>query len=216
MKIFKCVQYTPAWWEARRGIVTASAADRILTPTGKVSAQQDGYIAELIADIVDLSPNAFSERGRIGTAAMEAGRQAEPKARNWYSMVRNVNVQQVGFVLSDCGRFGGSPDGLVGEEGGLELKCPLLKTQAGYLMDGEVLPNDYKPQVHFHLIVTNRPWWDFMSYAEGLPPLLIRVTPDDYTVKLAEALADFLRKYDAALAKLGVKPNWHREPVEAA
>lgn len=207
MKTFMCVQYSPEWWQIRRGVVTASAADRIITPTGKPSAQADGYIAELIADLVELSPNAFSDRGRMGTPAMEAGRQAEPTARDWYSLTRNVDVQQVGFIRSECGRYGASPDGMIDkaeEPGSLELKCPLLKTHAKYLMEGQVLPSEYKPQVHFQLLVTRRKWVDFMSYAEGLPPLLVRVVPDSYTLLMANMLHDFLTRYDAALAKLGV------------
>lgn len=191
-------QYSPAWWEARCGIPTASSFDRIITPVrGKLSEQCDDYIAELIGDRVCLTPNAFTERGRMGTPEMEAGRIAEPEARKFYSMIREVDVDQVGFVISACGRFGCSPDGLVGEDGALELKCPLLKTQAGYLLKGG-LPPEYKPQVHGQLIVTGRAWIDFLSYAPGLDPLLVRVEPDEYTAKLRNALEAFWERYQRA------------------
>jgi hypothetical protein len=207
MTIIDCIQYDPSWWEARRGIPTASGFDRIITPTGKPSAQADGYIDELIGDLVDLRPNAFSERGRMGTPEMQAGRDAEPAARAWYALESGADVKQVGFCLSDCGRFGCSPDGLVGDDGVLELKCPMLKTQSSYLRKAE-LPNDYRPQVHGHLLVTGRKWVDFMSYAPGLPTFRVTVVPDEYTAKLKAALDEFLVRYAEALAKFNIKPRW--------
>ena len=198
MKIIHCEQLSPEWWEARRGVPTASNFDRIITPkTGKPSAQMDGYIDELIGDLDSLNPPVFSQNGY--TAAMAEGRDSEPEARLFYSLERDVDVCEVGFVLSDCGRFGCSPDGLVDPDGGLELKCPLPRTHVGYVRAGK-LPDEYKPQVHGCLAVTGRAWWDFLSYAPGMPPVLVRVTPDDYTAALKEALEVFWEKYADALA----------------
>lgn len=207
MKLFDCVQYSPEWWEVRCGIPTASAFDRIITAvTGKPSSAARAYMCELAADIACLTPNFFTERdNRPKSYAMENGTNTEPEARRFYEMEREAEVRQVGFILSDCGRYGCSPDGLVGEDGGLELKCPLLKTQAEYLLDGPVLPVAYKPQVHGSLIVTGRKWWDFLSYSPGLPPLLVRVEPDKYTDTLRKILEDFCAEYDRVLAKLGLQ-----------
>lgn len=224
MKVYLMPQYTPEWWEARRGRPTASEFDKILTPTGKRSAQAKRYAARLATELVNLSPTAFSDR-RIGTPAMEAGRRSEPDARRFYSLLRGTDVQQVGFVVSACGRFGCSPDGLVGLEaadagqdeqnglllpwveaeaaGLLELKCPLLETHAEYRVEGDdYLPGEYKPQVHGQLLVTGLPWVDFLSYAEGLDAHLVRVVPDDYTRLLAEALDEFLALYADTARKL--------------
>ena len=93
----------------------------------------------------------------------------------------------------------------------LELKCPQLKTQAGYVLAGEELPSEYRPQVHGHLIVTGRPFVDFLSYSPPLPPLLIRVERSEYTDKLAAELERFHEKYEAARKKLGVT----RKPGDA-
>lgn len=200
MKIFTCVQYSPAWWAVRRGIPTASQFDRVITPrTLKPSAQADAYIAELIADRACQTPPFFTERPMSRDAAN--GLNMEPEARKWYALAADVEVQQVGFCLSDCGRFGCSPDGLVGTGGGLELKCPALKTHVRYLQAG-TLPDEYKAQVHGSLLVTGRDWWDFVSYAPGLPPLRIRVEPDEFTGKLAAALDDFWAKYQRALEQM--------------
>lgn len=212
MKVFDCVQYSPEWYEFRRGVPTASAADRIITAvTAKPSSAARGYMCELAAEIAHLTPNFFTENAnRPKSYAMEQGTSAEPDARAYYESIRNTDVRQVGFCLSDCGRFGASPDGLIGTpekwEGGLELKCPLLKTQAEYLLDG-VLPAEYKPQTHWQLMVTKLPFVDFLSYSIGLPPLLVRVEPDKYTETLKQLAEDFWGKYLEVLRKLGLEPR---------
>ncbi len=95
----------------------------------------------------------------------------------FYEMVKGVEVAKVGFCLSDCKRYGASPDGLVGEDGLLEIKCPTIAVHVGYLLD-KTFPMDYFQQIQGQLFVTGRQWSDFLSYYPGLPPLLIRVTPD--------------------------------------
>lgn len=203
MKIVKCEQYSPEWWEARRGIPTASAFDRIITPTGKLSAQADDYINELIGERVCLTPNFFADNPM--SAAMANGRDCEPQARSWYEL-EHAEVERVGFIMTDDERFGCSPDGLVGSDGCLELKCPKLKTQVKYLLAGG-LPPEYKPQVHGQLIVTGRSWVDFVSYAPGLDKLLVRVTPDAYTKEVKVALEVFYEKYRAAWERIRGKES---------
>jgi hypothetical protein len=204
MKTHMMLQYSPEWWEIRRGVPTASQFDKILTPTGKLSSQATAYIDELIADRFVLNPNFMTERPM--TRAMANGTDMEPEARRWYAMEHpERRVVQVGFCVTDDGRFGCSPDALVGDDGVLELKCPLGKTHVGYLREG-LLPADYRPQCHGHLIVTGRPWVDFVSYAPGLPPFSIRVTADSYTEKLRSALDVFWEQYQATLTAL-LKPK---------
>jgi putative phage-type endonuclease len=199
MKTFMFEQYSPEWWAIRKGVPTASSFDKIITAkTMKPSASQDDYICELIADRVT---EAVPEEDRPMSKAMAAGLEMEPEARRWYELECDQDVVQVGFCLDDKGRFGCSPDGLVGDDGGLELKCPMAKTQAKYLLAG-TLPDEYKGQVHGQMIVTGRKWWDFASYCPGLPPLLIRVTPDAYTDALRAEMEKFWAKYMAALDKL--------------
>ena len=200
MKIHMMVQGTPEWWTVRCGIPTASAADRILTPTGKLSAQAKKYVAELIADRCCLTPNFFTDRPQ--TRDMANGINMEPEARKWYAMERPTSrIQVVGFCVTDDGRFGCSPDALVDDDGVVELKCPKLSTQVEYLEEG-ILPPDYKPQCHMHLIVTGRSYVDFCSYAPGLPGFIVKVTPDDYTAKLRVALEDFHTLYQATIKRI--------------
>lgn len=196
-----CVQGTPEWFEAKRGVPSASNFDRILTPkTCKPSSAQQGLIFELIADIARIGPPPVS----YTNDDIRRGLELEPVARSFYLMERGLlaeDIKQVGFVLTDDRRFGCSPDSLVGEDGLLELKCPKLEVQAEYLWTGE-LPATYKCQVHGQLIVTGRKWVDFMSYSPGLDPFLIRVTPDEFTAKLREALDLFHNDFVAAKSKL--------------
>ncbi len=205
MKIIDCEQGTGEWWEAKRGIPSASNFDRIFTPkTMKPSAQADKYIYELVADLASLTPPYFTNQGRPINAAMQNGINSEPDARKWFELRFDVDVHRVGFCTSDDSRIGASPDGLIGDDQGLELKCPELKTQVEYLVDG-TLPDAYKCQVHGSMIVTGRKVWHFLSYAPGLPPFHVRVEPDEFTAKLAVALDDFVKRYDEVLARFGIK-----------
>ena len=202
MKIIEGEQYTDLWHAVRRGIPTASEMGRIITPAqGKLSASADGYIAQLIGDLLD---PFYPRKDSIATAAMRNGTMMEPESRRFYEMDRACEVKQVCFCISDCGRFGSSVDGLIGDDGCLECKNPSPAVHVSYLLNG-TLPIEYKAQVNWHLVVTGRKWTDFLSYCPGFAPFLVRVEPDDFTKKLAECLEQFHEKYLAALKKLGLE-----------
>jgi hypothetical protein len=206
VKIHHMVQYTPEWWKARAGKITASSADRIITPGGKPSAQVDDYLDELVADILyGAHPNFFSDRPV--TRAMEAGRETEPQARAYYAMNHDEwEVRQIGGIETDDGQFWCSPDAIATKGGAkrvTELKCPMFKTQVKYLRLG-VLPAEYRPQCHAHLLIAGEEFEavDFLSYAVGAPPFEITVYRDEFTVKLAAAMKEAAEKLQAALAKI--------------
>lgn len=215
MREFNCVQYSPDWWQLRCGLPTASAFDRIITAVkGEPSKAARPYQYELAAEVAGYHlPNFFTEReNRPKSYAMANGTNTEPEARRYYEMHREVKVRQVGFCLSDCGRFGCSPDAVIDDSpdgaGGLELKVPEAKTHFGYCFE-EKLPDDYRAQVHGQLIVTGWKWVDFMSYVPHVPhnTFLIRVYPDAFTEKLRGVLAEFLDEYDKVLDRLGLTEN---------
>ncbi len=191
MIIHNFPQYSIEWWSARRGIPTASAFKRILSPGGKLSKSADDYACELIADKYTDIPTDYSD---YMSKEMLNGLNFEDEARSFYCMTENADLKPVGFATTDDGRFGCSPDSGVGEDGGLEIKCPMAKTHIGYLIEGG-LPADYKPQVHGQLVVTGWKWVDFVSYCRGLPPLKVRVVRDEYTELLASALEQFHQRY---------------------
>jgi len=202
MKVFDCLQGSKQWHDSRRGVPTASRFDMILQPHKcKPSASQDRLINQLIAETYS---NIWPEVAGYISPAMDHGTKTESTARARYELETDIDVQQVGFCLSDCGRFGCSPDGLVGSDGGVEIKCPERATHVQYVRDG-VLPLEYKAQIHGCLIVTGRAWWDFWSYAENLPSFKIRVYPDDFTKLLHEEVLRFVDKYQAALSAIEEK-----------
>lgn len=204
MIVHDCKQYDDLWWKVRRGVPTASNAKKIITPAkGELSKSAEGYACELIAELYDLE---YGPRDEFATAAMRNGTIMEPEARRFYEFDTGMSVKQVGFCVTDDGRFGCSPDALVGDEGALELKSPQCHTQIRYLLDNK-LPDEYRPQVHWHIAVTGRKFCDFMAYYPGLPHLLVRVERDSYTEKLEAAMDDFWTLYQNMLRQIKGQPD---------
>lgn len=211
MKIIECVQGSPEWHQVRRGKPTSSDFDRIITPAkGLPSAAQDSYIDELIADILDQQYSREPEQRYI-SPSMQQGTDYEEAARSWYSFQFDKEVRQVGICLSDCGRWGASPDGLIGDDGIIEIKFPELKSHIRYLREAKE-PTEYRTQIHGLLAVTGRQWLDFISYSPvpELENFVIRITPDAFTEKLRKEVELFCDKLDTALAKFNIK----RKPYE--
>ena len=183
MRVLDHEQGTQEWLTSRLGCPSGSGFDKIITSTGKPSTQSEGYINQLIAELITGKPTEF----RV-TEAMERGTELEPMAREFYELASGNEVQEVGFCLHDVLRCGVSPDGLT-EDGGLEIKCPAPHNHVAYLREGK-LPTKYKQQVMGCLWVTGRDWWDFVSYHESMPALIVRVHRDeDYINALANEVA---------------------------
>jgi putative phage-type endonuclease len=200
MKEFDVEQGSSEWHDLRKGVITASRMGRILTPkTLKLSAQADDLAAELIGEKLSLIPEEGAEN--FTNRAMRWGSFCESEARNWYAMERNANVRQIGFCLSDCGRWGASPDGLIDPDGVLELKAPQPNTMVKWLLAGEV-PPEHLMQCHGALLTTGRAWIDFLAYCPGIPGLLVRIEPNELTEALRVALEAFYEKYQFALEKV--------------
>jgi len=196
------VQGTKEWLDAKLGIPSASNFDRILTPkTMKVSSAMAGYCHELLAEKVlghplDDATSQFMQRGTL----------EEKAARAWYGLQQDVDVEEVGFLLRDDGRVGCSPDGLVGNDGGLEIKTPNAQTHVGYML-GEV-KDKYTCQIQGGMWITEREWWDFVSYNPHLPSTIVRFHRDETFIKhLAIAMDQFLEyllESQLKLQKLGL------------
>lgn len=199
MKIHECEQGTEAWYAVRRGIPTASGFKNIFTGGGKPSNTAEAYMYQLIAELGErFAGDDEQPQGRYESPAMKKGKYKESQARGWYALDTGLEVRQVGFVTTDGGEFGCSPDALVGANGGLEIKCPEAKKHVEYLHKG-VLPTEHKPQVHGALYVTGLLWWDFVSYCPPWPEFRVRVQTDDYTQKLGLALTVFRLRYQEVL-----------------
>lgn len=208
MKIIECDQYSPAWWQAHCGIPSASNFNRIVTPAKwQLAAGAETYACELVAEAYDYN---YGRNDDYATSAMRNGTIVEPEARRFYSLETGRDVRQVGLCISDCGRFCCSPDGLVDDDGGLELKHPVAATQVKWLMGGTV-PPEHLAQCHGFLLVTRRKWIDWMAYYPGMEPLLVRVVPDEKTLALAEALETFWKR----LTEIRTKIAGTLDPVAA-
>lgn len=199
MMIHPPKQGSEGWLSLRLGHPTASEFDKLVTPLWKIKTG-DGphsYLCEKLAEHITGKP---LERG--GTFAMEQGSILETEAVPYFELIHDVEVQRVGYCSTDDMRIGCSPDGLIGEDGGLECKCPFAQTHVRYLLDG-VVPTDYLAQVHGSMFVTGRKWWKFMSYARGFPPLIVHVDRDEkIQAAIREALDGLLKRFDESLAKI--------------
>ena len=200
MRIINCEQRSDEWYAARLGVPSASSFGKIVDGSGNASKQQTDYLYKLAAQRL-----TGTREDTYMSAAMAEGIEREETSRWVYAMESGVVVEEVGFCLSDCGRFGASPDGLVGSEGLVELKNPIGGTAVAYLLNG-ALPSTYFQQVQGQLLVTGRDWCDFVSYYPNLPLLVIRCyREEEFLSKLEEELNQFCDKLDDICSDLGEK-----------
>ena len=196
-------QRSPEWFAARLGKVTASRVADILAVTKSgPSASRKNYMAELIAERLTGKPaQAFT------SPAMQWGTDNEPLARSAYEFMTDATVQEVGFVdhphIAD---FGASPDGLVGEDGLVEIKCPNTATHLDTLLGAEIDAR-YVTQMQVQMACTGRKWCDFVSFDPRLPGdmqlHIRRVEWDvDTGIKIEQAVTDFLGEVEAKIAAL--------------
>jgi putative phage-type endonuclease len=196
-------QRSDAWFEARIGKVTASRVADVLakTKTG-YSATRDNYMAQLVCE------RLTGQKGESFTnAAMQWGTETEPLARISYEVSRNVLVDEVGFVPHPTIEMAGaSPDGLVGDDGLLEIKCPNTATHIETLLS-QTVPGKYNTQMQFQMACTGRSWCDFVSFDNRLPAelqLFVKRVPRDnmYIRLMEEEIIKFLNELDIKIAQL--------------
>lgn len=196
-------QRTAEWFEARTGCLTASAVADILTSkkTGKYNKSRESLMNTIIAERV--SGNA---RDNFTSAAMQWGIDHEDEARTAYEVHTGNLVELTGFIPHPEVKYlGASPDGLIDDDGILEIKCPNPATHISYLRGG-VVPEEYRPQVLLQLVVTGRKWCDFVSYdprAKELAFFCVRWAPtQEERDALLEECKKFLEETEEVLKKL--------------
>ena len=198
MRIINCRQQTEEW-DRLRARPTASDFGNFITPArGDYSAQATAYAAKIIAKRLGVyvePPPSF---------AMEWGIEQEPNARHAYEQITGQVVTEVGFVFpDDMDAYGGSPDGLVGNDGLIEIKCPQAETLIAYHAAGE-MPVAYRPQVQGLLLISGRKWCDFWGFHPELTPFRQRILPDiKYQTKIAECLLKLLEEIERIAAMCG-------------
>lgn len=191
MRIIDVRQQTEEWdhWRNRP---TASEFDKFVTPAkGEYSAQATAYAAKIVAKRLGV----YTEPPP--TFWMEWGMEHELNAKHAYTLETGRAIQDVGFVIPDkTDHYGGSPDGLVGDNGLIEIKCPKPETLIAYHAAGE-FPQQYKPQVQGLLLITGRAWCDFYAWHPELSPFCVRVEPDaEYQANIAICLLQLLREIE--------------------
>ena len=200
-------QGSAEWFQARVGRITASRIADVMAKTKSgESASRGNYMAQLVAErLTGLVEETFVSK------EMLRGIEMEQFARAAYENLRDVIVDQVGFIQHpSILRSGASPDGLVGDDGLIECKSPNTATHIGYATSG-IIPAKYQIQMLFQMAVTGRAWVDFISYDDRLPDemslLVIRLNRDDK--RIAEIESEVIRldkEVEATIEKLrGVK-----------
>lgn len=200
MKIHACQQRSVEWMLLRSGIPTASEFDSLITPEGKIRAGETPktYLNKKLAEKWQGGPLAG-----FNTFDMDIGTIVEDEALPWFEFEYGISFERVGFITSDSGLFGCSPDGWNSTENyGIEIKCPAVHTHVGYLLAGQ-LPKDYIAQVQGSMFVTGAKQWKFLSYCRHFPPLAITVERDEeFHENLWMALDKFAQELEAGFATL--------------
>lgn len=196
-------QGSPEWFALRAGKVTASKVSDVMSAI--TTAGYKNYLADLVVErLTGKKTESFTN------AAMQWGVDQEPIARAEYEVKTGNFVDQIAFVdHPTIVNFGCSPDGLVGDDGLIEIKCPNTATHIDYVMQDKV-PTKYIPQIQCQMAVTGRKWCDFVSFdprlPDGLQILIVRLERDDeYIEKLEARVVKFLDEVNSAVNGLKEK-----------
>lgn len=197
------VQGSAEWLAIRLGKVTASrVADVVAKTKTGWGASRANYMAELIAERLTGTPAE-----KFQNAAMQWGTEKEPEAKAAYEFHTDATIDPIGFVHHPkIEMSGASPDGLIGTDGLIELKCPNTATHIETLRGG-VVPAKYITQMQWQMACTERAWCDFASYDPRMPEnmrlFVQRVNRDDKAIaELEKHVCDFLAEIDKTVAEL--------------
>lgn len=207
------VQGSPEWFAARCGLVTASkVADVVARTKSGWGASRANYMAQLVAErLTGVVAESYSN------AAMQWGTDMEPEARRTYEFFTNATVEEASFVPHPVIlETGASPDGYVGPDGLVEIKCPNTATHIETLLNGAV-PGKYITQIQWQIACTGRQWCDFVSFDPRMPATMSlfikRVHRDDEQIaSLEKEVAEFLIELRDTVDQLRAK----YEAAEAA
>lgn len=217
MKIHNVDQKSVDWFYLRAGIPTASEFSNLVSPKKLQIKTGDGFETYLNTKLAEWWLGG--PLPSTGSRSTEQGIVLEPEALARWIFANETKVQTAGFVTDDEGTVGCSPDGLIGEDNGLEFKCPAPQTHMRYLLDGCV-PDEYVLQVQGELYVTERKVWTFVSYCRGFPDFQVQVGRDEKVLAvLDEALAEFTIKFEnrkKRLLEINGGPSRARQQAQEA
>jgi len=193
LEIIDCEQNSPEWLRARMGIPTASAFSDVLAKgEGKVRRT---YMLKLAGEIITGEPMEAFTNGHT-----ERGHAMEDEARDLYTFQTGAELQRIGFVRN--GSVGCSPDSLIGEDGGLEIKTKLPHLLIDVILKDKC-PPEHVAQIQGTLWVTGRSWWDIVIYWPGIPLFVKRIERDEaYIQTLATEVDRFTIELDAVVKQI--------------
>lgn len=196
-------QRTDDWFTARLGKVTASRVSDVVAKTKSgYSTSRENYMAQLVCERLTGKPAE-----QYSNSAMQWGTETEPLARAAYEARMDVLVDEVGFIdHPSIVNSGASPDGLVGVDGLIEIKCPNTSTHIDTLLN-QAVPKKYADQIFWQMACTGRDWCDFVSYDPRLPSdlqlFIKRIPRDNQYIRLLESeVIEFLQETATKVAKL--------------
>jgi len=194
------IQGTDSWQALRLGRPSASNFGKIITPTGNPSSQRKKYLDELFDEKI-----TGTRVENYKNKHMERGNEREQEAREAYEFIKGVSVEQVGFIFFDEKKeFGCSPDGLVGKDRGFETKDTLPHIQRVRLEEGWSAL-EHKPQIQGSLYVSDRKFWDRMSFCRGMKPIIETFERDEVFIrKLAVELRMFVDELNELIEKYSI------------
>ncbi len=202
MKIHNVEQMTLEWIRLHFGIPTAACLDQLLTPEFELRKGEmpKTLVYKKVAEVIQNRPMIDLDKSSF---MMEQGMILESEARPWFELEYEKKIRQVGFITTDDGRVGCSPDGLIeGEECGIEIKCPAAHTHVKYLVNG-ALPKEYAAQVFGSMYVTGFKRWMFVSYRRGFPSLVLEIPASDLiNESIKKAVDSFHRDFDQAMKRI--------------
>ncbi len=205
---------TIEWIRLHFGIPSAAALDQLLTPNFELRKGEmpNTYVCKKVAEVIqnrpviDLNTSSFM---------MDQGMILESEARPWFELEYDKKIKQVGFITTDDGRCGCSPDGLIeseiskgyalgdfGYDCGIEIKCPSAPIHVKYLVNG-ALPKEYICQVMGSMFVTGFNKWIFVSYRRGFPALVLEIHRDEKAMSMIRAaINQFHADFDRAMERI--------------
>lgn len=199
MIVHKCEQGSEEWQQLRCGVVTMSHAKELLTG-GKGKTRQS-YILDVVSERLSGKPvESYS------SFDMQRGQFLEPYALMAFEQANGINIERVGFITTDDGRIGCSPDGLIGEDSGIEVKCPNPRQHLRNILSGGL--SDYVAQVQGNLWITGRDQWvivSFCPWVDCYPLYCSVVTRDEIMIaSLSQSALNAVEEIDDAIRNVSI------------
>lgn len=199
MKILTTPQGSGEWLQARLGLITASEADALVTPHGKVKTgdSPESYLLKKVCEkFLGYTTDDAS------SFAMSQGQILEGTAVPYFEFTTGLSVRRVGLCVSDDSRCACSPDGLIGDDGGLEIKSPQPENALRIILSG-VVPACHVIQIQFSIFVTGASWWKYLLFSRQFQPMIIHVERDEkIQAAIREAVDSFYARFDPIYTKL--------------